>query len=226
MQTISQHIKSFVRHQGRFTPRQKHALQNLGSSYLLPSDNAFTQEKYFSQQSKLIVEIGFGMGQSLIEMACTQPENNFVGIEVYRPGVGSLIAHCEEQQLKNLKVYNHDAMLILPNCFQDSSIDKINVFFPDPWPKTRHHKRRLIQPTFVKLLTEKLKNGGILHLATDSDDYARHMLTVLTAETNLTQQSNTNFTERLDRPLSKYELRGQRLGHQIWDLLFVKTVQD
>jgi tRNA (guanine-N7-)-methyltransferase len=157
-------------------------------------------------------------------MAAAAPDNNFVGIEVHKPGVGRLLHSMVDEGVNNVRVYCHDAVEVLRDCIADESLDTVQIFFPDPWHKKRHHKRRLIQPEFVTQLTRKLKSGGILHLATDWQQYAEQMMDVLTAAEGL---SNSDGPEQFsprpdDRPLTKFEARGERLGHGVWDLLFVK----
>ncbi|MCZ6828862.1 MAG: tRNA (guanosine(46)-N7)-methyltransferase TrmB [Gammaproteobacteria bacterium] len=176
----------------------------------------------FGRDAPLILEIGFGMGQSLVEMARVAPELNFLGIEVYRPGVGKLMHSLVELQLDNVRVYCADAVPVLRECIADQSLHRVQIFFPDPWHKKRHHKRRLIQPEFVRLLQQKLEPGGHLHLATDWENYAEHMLEVLSVAPGLANTAATGqYVQRPDsRPITKFEKRGQRLGHGVWDLLF------
>ena len=172
-----------------------------------------------------MLEIGFGMGQSLVAMAAAAPEKNFIGVEVHLPGVGRLLHSMEDEGVDNIRVYCHDAVEILNDCIDDASLDTVQIFFPDPWHKKRHHKRRLIQPDFVDLLCRKLKPGGVLHLATDWENYAEQMMEVLSANTQLRNQAGEGeFAPRPDhRPLTKFERRGERLGHGVWDLLFKKA---
>jgi tRNA (guanine-N7-)-methyltransferase len=161
------------------------------------------------------------MGDSLLEMAQQDPTANFLGIEVHRPGVGKLLHGITEHQVKNLKIICHDATEVIADCFPEQSIDNILVFFPDPWPKKRHHKRRIIQPGFVSLLSSRLKQGGHLHLATDWEQYAEHMMEVLEQETTLSNAfGKGKYYEDPARPQTKFENRGRRLGHGVWDLLF------
>jgi tRNA (guanine-N7-)-methyltransferase len=170
----------------------------------------------------VVLEIGFGMGQSLVATAQAKPETSFIGIEVHKPGVGKLLHCMDKRGVDNIRIYCHDAVEILRDCIPDASLDTVQIFFPDPWHKKRHNKRRLIQPVFVAQLISKLKSGGILHLATDWEDYARQMMDVLGAAEGLSNTlSDGQFAPRPQhRPLTNFELRGERLGHGVWDLVF------
>lgn len=216
-------IRSFVRREGRMTPSQTKAFNTLWEKYGVE----FTQqlldfETLFARSAPCVLEIGFGMGQSLAQQAEQYPEKNYLGIEVHRPGVGALLAAVENKQLTNVRVICADAVEVLKQAVPDASLDLIQIFFPDPWPKRRHQKRRLIQPNFIDLLRRKLKTGGCLHLATDWQDYAEQMLAVMTAASGWENLAGENqYSPRpADRPLTKFEQRGERLGHGVWDLLF------
>ncbi|MBN2700407.1 MAG: tRNA (guanosine(46)-N7)-methyltransferase TrmB [Methylothermaceae bacterium] len=213
-------IRSFVRREGRLTPGQERALENLWPRYGLSPNRILTPETTFSRPAPLILEIGFGNGESLLQMAVQYPGFNYLGIEVHRPGVGRLFLGLSEHGLENVRVYHADAVEVLQSCLAEETLDRINIFFPDPWPKKRHHKRRLIQPDFVALLASRLKSGGLLHLATDWPDYAEHMRTVLAASPAF----QTTEPDRLTppRPLTKYERRGRRLGHPVQDLAYLE----
>jgi tRNA (guanine-N7-)-methyltransferase len=179
----------------------------------------------FGGEGRRVVEIGFGMGDSLLSMAQADPETQFVGIEVHRPGVGRLLAQVMATDVSNLRVFADDAVEVLSQCLALDSIDGIHIFFPDPWHKKRHHKRRLIQPPFVRQLVARLREGGYLHLATDWEPYAEHMYDVLDAEPLLVNAGGAPRTavERPDyRPLTKFEARGERLGHRVADLMYLK----
>ncbi len=218
-------VKSFVLRQGRLSLRQKTALNTESERYLLdPNQSDYDYSAIFPHANRMVLEIGFGMGKSLLNMAQIHPETGFIGIEVHRPGVGAVLADLKEQDMSNVRVFCADAVKVLSFCISDGSLDAIHIFFPDPWPKRRHHKRRLIQADFLGLLTQKLKKGGCMHLATDWQDYAEHMLRVLSANPDLVNTAGTDHfsMQRGERPLTKYEQRGQRLGHQVWDLIFLK----
>ncbi|MCL6360507.1 tRNA (guanosine(46)-N7)-methyltransferase TrmB [Pectobacterium polaris] len=216
-------IRSFVRRQGRLTNGQQLALDNywpvMGVEYQteLVDFNAL-----FGRDAPVVMEIGFGMGASLVTMAAQHPEQNFLGIEVHLPGVGACLAAAQEAGISNLRVMCHDAIEVLMNMIPDGSLSMVQLFFPDPWHKARHNKRRIVQVPFVQLVQSKLKVGGVFHMATDWEPYAQHMLEVMTSVTEYRNLSNNNeYVERPEsRPLTKFEARGQRLGHGVWDLMF------
>ncbi|GKX43464.1 tRNA (guanine-N(7)-)-methyltransferase [Pectobacterium carotovorum subsp. carotovorum] len=216
-------IRSFVRRQGRLTNGQQLALDNywpvMGVEYQteLVDFNAL-----FGCDAPVVLEIGFGMGASLVTMAAQHPEQNFLGIEVHLPGVGACLASAQEAGISNLRVMCHDAIEVLMNMIPDGSLSMVQLFFPDPWHKARHNKRRIVQVPFVQLVQSKLKVGGVFHMATDWEPYAQHMLEVMTSVTEYRNLSNNNeYVERPEsRPLTKFEARGQRLGHGVWDLMF------
>lgn len=218
-----QRIRSYVLRTGRMTPAQRRAYaegwQRWGLEY---SPNELAFDTVFSRPGPRVLEIGFGMGQSLAEMALSSPHTNFIGIEVHRPGVGRLLHTIAERDIENIRVYCHDAVEVLRDCIPDDSLDTVQIFFPDPWHKKRHNKRRLIQPVFVAQVVRKLKSGGTLHLATDWDDYAQQMMALLSTTDCLTNTCGEGeFSPRPEqRPLTKFELRGERLGHGVWDLVF------
>lgn len=218
-------IRSFVLREGRMTPRQQQALQAHWSQYgLTLTESPLDLTEVFGNTHPVVLEIGFGMGASLVTMASQQPEHNFIGIEVHRPGIGACLADMTEQSVENLRLYNHDAVEVLKQSIPEASLSRVQIYFPDPWHKKKHHKRRLIQPEFVNLLLSRLKPSGHLHLATDWQHYAEHMLEVLSAHSALRNMSPTgDYIERPDyRPITKFEKRGHRLGHGVWDLLFEK----
>ena len=226
LKTRMRQIKSFVRREGRASLSQTKALEHFWSEYGVDyQEQHLNLEKLFENAHPVVLEIGFGMGASLAETVRLQPKTNFLGIEVHRPGVGTFLKAVAADQLTNIKVLNYDAVEVLKNMMPNDALDKVQIFFPDPWPKKKHHKRRIIQPEFVKVIAQKLKAGGVLHLATDWQNYAEHMLGVLENTDGLTNCANENqYCPRpADRPLTKYEQRGQRLGHGVWDLLFTKT---
>lgn len=216
-------IRSFVLRTGRMTEGQQKAYQRGWEQFgLSVEDGVFDERSCFGEKNHLVFEIGFGMGQSLAQMADQARDKHFIGVEVHTPGVGKLLALAEEKELDNLRVYEHDAVEVLEKCIPDGSIDTVQVFFPDPWHKKRHNKRRLIQSDFVQLLRKKLAIGGVLHLATDWENYADQMMEVMTlAEGYENQAGEYAFSEKPEsRPETKFERRGERLGHGVWDLLF------
>jgi tRNA (guanine-N7-)-methyltransferase len=180
-------------------------------------------QQVFNRDVSRFLEIGFGTGQSLLALASAEPSKDFIGVETHKPGIGALFLGIRQHQLTNLRVYDSDVIDVLEKCIPPASLDGVQIFFPDPWPKRRHHARRLIQPDFVRLVVEKLKIGGTLHLATDWDDYATHMMRVLSQENRLVNAFGLNqFAERsVYRPiLTKFERRAMREGRQIWELQF------
>jgi len=222
-------IRSFVRREGRLTRAQQQALDVLGPKYMLEmTPKLLDLDAVFGRQAPRYLEIGFGDGKAHAEMATRQPEADFLGIEVHRPGVGSLLQQVEQQSLTNVRVICADVVEVLQGMIGDNSLDKAFMFFPDPWPKKRHHKRRLLQPDFVQLLQRKLKSGGIFHMATDWQDYAMHMLGLMNAATGFhnTSPDKTFVMRPAYRPLTKFEARGKRLGHGVWDLIFVCSGDD
>jgi len=208
------------------TPGQRRAYDdNWQRRGLDHADGELDYNTAFGRPGPRVLEIGFGMGQSLVTMAGAAPDTNFIGVEVHRPGVGRLLHGMTEQSVDNIRVYCHDAVEILRDCIPDASLDTVQIFFPDPWHKKRHNKRRLIQQPFVNQLVTKLKPGGTLHLATDWENYAEQMMEVLGATDGLVNtHGDGQYAPRPDhRPLTKFELRGERLGHGVWDLVFSRT---
>jgi tRNA (guanine-N7-)-methyltransferase len=208
---LNRPIRSYVLRQGRTTPAQKRALEELLPKYGIPFS-----EKKISFSRQLVLEIGSGMGETTVQIARAHPEVDFVAVEVHGPGVGSLLNAIEKEKLDNLRVIRHDALDVLEHMIADRSLAAIHLFFPDPWPKKRHHKRRLVQPQFAALAARKLQAGGILHAATDWPDYAEQIAAVFSGS-DLFEQSNSGFAER---PVTKFESRGRRLGHAVRDLVF------
>lgn len=215
-------IHSFVKREGRMSKRQKTAIDTLFAVYGLKIDQPqpLDYAGLFKQEAPTILEIGFGMGDTLALMAQQSPATNFIGIEVHRPGVGSLLATLRDENIHNVRVFCHDAVEVLEQTIPDHSLDGIHIFFPDPWPKKRHHKRRLIQGTFVDLLASRLKSRGRLHIATDWENYVQWIEEVLA--------QNPAFSRLPDdtphqRPTTKFETRGRKLGHGVWDLLYLRT---
>lgn len=218
-------IKSFVLRAGRMSHRQKHGLDKLLVDYSLPlTDEPWDFASLFARDADVIVEIGFGMGASLLKMATDAPDINFVGIEVHLAGLGSLAADLADNNIKNVRIVGVDAVQVFKNYIGDNSISGVQIFFPDPWHKKKHHKRRLIQPEFISLIVSKLKRHGFIHCATDWEDYAKHMLEVLSSDSKIVNLSPDNkYIVRPDtRPITKFEQRGVKLGHLVWDLKFEK----
>jgi tRNA (guanine-N7-)-methyltransferase len=216
-------IRSFVTRAGRLSTAQARALEELGPKFLLPyTKEALDTSKLFGRTAPVIFEIGFGMGDTTSHIARNMPEKDFIGVEVHTPGVGSLLKQIGEQELTNLRLIQHDAVEVLNQMIAPGSLAGVHVFFPDPWHKARHNKRRLIQPQMVKLLAEKLAPGGYLHCATDWQEYAEQMLEVLGAEPLLQNTAEGYAPQPAYRPLTKFENRGIKLGHGVWDLVFSK----
>lgn len=218
-------IRSFVLRAGRVGSGQARALAELGPQFLLPYQaQPLDLESLFGRAAPKILEIGFGMGESLAEIASAHPENDYLGVEVHTPGVGALLKQLGERALSNVRIVQHDAVDVLSHMLAPDSLAGAQVFFPDPWHKTRHHKRRLIQPPLVRLLASRLQPGGYLHLATDWEDYAIQMLEALRAEPSLVNTAPDYAPRPESRPLTKFEARGLRLGHGVWDLLFTRAL--
>lgn len=217
-------IRSFIRRQGRATAGQAHILETKWDEYCLDPEKNYDYSEVFGREAPLIVEIGFGNGSSLADMAEANPDLNYLGIEVHRPGVGHLMLLLEQKGLTNVRIYHHDAIEILEQKISDNSLAGMHLFFPDPWHKRKHHKRRIVRPSFTALLQRKLKAGGYFHAATDWEHYAKDMLATLSVASGLKNDSVDNsYCLRPDyRPLTKFEGRGLRLGHGVWDLIFKK----
>ena len=219
-------IQSFVKREGRLTAKQAKSIDEYWPSMGLDhSAGMLNFAEVFDRTAPVVLEIGFGMGKSLIEMALNEPDKDFIGIEVHRPGVGACLSEAAEQNVSNLRVYEHDAVEILADCVADESLARVQLFFPDPWHKKRHHKRRIVQPEFVQKLRAKLAIGGVFHMATDWENYAEHMLEVMSQAEGFKNQSPTgDYVPRPEqRPLTKFEQRGHRLGHGVWDLMFERV---
>lgn len=217
-------IRSFVLRQGRVSNAQRRACETLLLQYGIPfSETLLDLDQVFGRKAPKILEIGFGMGESTAIIAQSHPENDYLGIEVHTPGVGSLLNQIEQHGLTNLRIIQHDAVAVLQHMLPAACLDGVHIFFPDPWPKARHHKRRLIQPTLAARLCYHLKPGSYLHVATDWEDYAVQILQVLSEEPQL-KNTATDYAPRPDyRPLTKFEQRGIKLGHGVWDLIFRKN---
>ncbi len=218
-------IRSYVIRAGRLTDCQRKALDEHWDAFVLPfSGEALPLSSVFPTQSKLIVEIGFGMGDSLLEMARNNPGVNYLGIEVHRPGVGKLLHGIVEHGLTNLRIVCHDATEVLAQGLGPETIDRVQIFFPDPWPKKKHQKRRIVQPAFMELIRTRLKPGGEIHLATDWQHYAEYMMEVLQCAPGLENGLGVDqYWADPQRPGTNFERRGKRLGHGVWDLLFRRS---
>lgn len=216
-------IRSFVKREGRLTRGQERILEE--SPYLLPHDveREWDLDAIFDRKNdKRTLEIGFGDGASLSQMAEEQPDRDFLGVEVHRPGVGRLLLDVEEKGLTNIRAIDYDAVQIIKVCLPDESLDCVQIFFPDPWHKKKHNKRRIIQPAFIELLTPKIRKGGRLCLATDWEPYAEHMMEVMNGAQQFENSVEGFILEATHRPTTKFEARGRRLGHGVWDLVFIK----
>jgi tRNA (guanine-N7-)-methyltransferase len=216
-------IRSYVVRPGRIGPGQARALAELGPRFVLPFvETPVDFAAAFGRRAPLVVEIGFGMGDATAKIAAARPETDFLGIEVHPPGVGALLKRIGELGLTNLRIVRHDAVEVLEQMVAPASLAGAHVFFPDPWPKSRHHKRRLVQPPFVRLLASRLGTGATLHCATDWEPYAAQMLEVLTAEPTLRNTTDGYADRPALRPPTKFENRGLGLGHGVRDLVFEK----
>ncbi len=220
---MHQTIRSFVLRQGRLSPAQRRACETLLPKYGLSfNQSPLDLDQIFGRQAPRILEIGFGMGESTATIAQAHPENDYLGIEVHTPGVGSLLNRIENLGLTNLRIIQHDVVEVVQHMLPVRCLAGVHIFFPDPWPKSRHHKRRLIQPALIARLCDLLKVGGYIHVATDWENYATHILHVLNHEPQLTNTA-VEYAPRPDyRPLTKFEQRGLKLGHDVWDLIFSK----
>ena len=224
MEQNQTHIRSFVHRRGHITQGQRLALDTLAPQWVLP----YTQqtldytEAFGRADAATVLEIGFGMGETTAQIAESREQDNFLGVEVFNAGVGALLNRIQTMGLTNIRIIQHDVVEVLRDMIAPESLAGVHIYFPDPWPKKRHHKRRLIQPPFVELLASRIKPGGYLHCATDWEHYAEQMLQVLGANPTLDNTSE-GFSARPDwRPLTKFEARGLRLGHGVWDLIFKK----
>ena len=215
-------IRSYILRQGRITAGQTKAIQENFQKYAVIFQNKLTNfsDLFKNKNSDLILEIGFGMGTSTAEIAKSNLNKNYIAIEVHSPGVGNLLKLIKESDISNLKIIQHDAVEVLNLMVKNNSLDGIHIFFPDPWPKKRHHKRRLIQSNLLKLIAQKIKKSGYLHIATDWEDYALWIIDLLDTE-ELLQKTSDDFFKKPDyRPLTKYENRGIKLGYRVWDMIY------
>ncbi|MDL2284378.1 tRNA (guanosine(46)-N7)-methyltransferase TrmB [Oxalobacter sp. OttesenSCG-928-P03] len=216
-----QRIRSFITRAGRLSAAQERAIHELGPQYCIPFEKKpLDFMETFDRVGETILEIGFGMGETTAQIAESMPEKNFLGVEVHTPGVGSLLKLVDDRLLNNIRIIQHDAVEVISHMIPKGSLDGVHIFFPDPWHKARHNKRRLIQPPFVQLLTTRLKSGGYIHCATDWEPYAVQMLEVLDGEPFLENTAADYAPRPSYRPETKFEKRGRRLGHGVWDLVF------
>ena len=221
--SIIRPIRSYVLRQGRLTKHQAEGIKIHSPLYAIPfSDDTLNWDTIFRNNGKKIIEIGFGMGHTTAEIAKNLPDSNFVAIDVHSPGVGNLLNKIKENELSNLKIIQHDAVEVLEKMVLDESLDAIHIFFPDPWHKKRHNKRRLIQEPFLELVSKKLKKEGYIHVATDWQDYADWIIECF-KKNKIYKTMNSDFSKKPSyRPKTKYEDRGINLGHQVWDIIFIK----
>lgn len=226
MDSRGRQVRSFVRRAGRITAAQSRALRELWPVYGIdPPERPLDLDEVFGRSAPRICEIGFGDGQALATLAAAQPEADFLGIEVHEPGIGRLLLTIERRGLENIRAIQHDAVEVLRDWLTPACLDRLHLFFPDPWPKKRHHKRRIVQPDFLGLAARVLKADGVLHMATDWENYAEQMLELADSCPRFRNAAGRGlFSARpAERPETKFERRGRRLGHQVWDLLYVRT---
>ena len=217
------HIRSFVHRRSHITPSQQQALEALMPKWAIPYRPAVLDlQQAFGRQAPTVLEIGFGMGETTARIAATRPGDNFLGVEVFNAGVGAMLRRIEEGGLQNVRIIQHDAVEVARDMIAPASLAGVHIYFPDPWPKKRHHKRRLVQPPFIQLLASRIAPGGYIHCATDWEHYAQQMLEVLGSEPLLANTCE-GYAPRPDfRPQTKFETRGLRLGHGVWDLIFTR----
>lgn len=219
-------VRSFVRREGRITDSQRRAIERLWARYGIDmGDGPCDLDTVFGRRAPRMLEIGFGAGESLLAMAAAHPENDYLGIEVYRPGVGRLLKALDERGIANVRVLRDDAVEVLARMIPPEALDAVYLFFPDPWPKKRHHKRRIVQPEFAALVGSRLRPGGLFHMATDWEDYALQMMEVMSRAPGFENAAGSGrFSARPEwRTETRFERRGERLGHEVRDLVFRKT---
>lgn len=220
-------IRSFVRRQGRMTPGQNTAYDKFWHEYGLNVESQKLKlEDVFQREAPTILEIGIGMGEALLQLAEVNPQNNYIGIDVHKPGIGAVLMGIEKNDLNNIRLFNHDAIEVLNDSIADESLAGIHLFFPDPWHKKRHHKRRIVNDNFAQLIRSKLKVDGYIHMATDWENYAEQMQEVMSIAPGFVNVAGKGqFIPRPEtRPLTRFEQRGERLGHGVWDLMFIREL--
>ncbi|MEG3766794.1 tRNA (guanosine(46)-N7)-methyltransferase TrmB [Alteromonas sp. 14N.309.X.WAT.G.H12] len=219
-------VRSFVKREGRLTKGQAKALESYWPTMGVEFQDArLDMDALFGRKAPVVLEIGFGMGKSLVEMAENDPDTNFFGIEVHRPGVGACLSEAGERGLTNLRVMEYDAVEVFKKMLPDESLARVQLYFPDPWHKKRHHKRRIVQLPFAQMVREKLAIGGKFHMATDWEPYAEHMVQIMNAAPGFENTApEGDYVARPEyRPITKFEVRGQKLGHGVWDLIYQRT---
>lgn len=215
--------RTYVRREGRITDGQKRALDTLLPRYVYPEDEPQAPAQVFGRNAPCVLEIGFGNGENLAMQARDNPQQDFIGLEVHRPGVGSLLQMADQDDSQNLRVSSTDALIFLDHALPAACVDQVQVYFPDPWPKKRHHKRRIVRPQALQKIARVLKPGGVLLLATDWDNYAEQMMEVMSAQSEFeNRHGDGQFAPRSQRVLTRFEQRAHRLGHKIHDLAFVR----
>ncbi len=221
-ENIQRKIRSFVMRTSKMTPGQKRAIEDIFPQFALDEKQKFDVKNAFGNNNRVCVDIGFGNGESLVHIAQMQPDVNFVGMEVHTPGVGHLLLQIEKYGINNIRIYQYDGTEVLKDCFANNTIDAMHIYFPDPWHKKRHHKRRLIQDAFLEMLMPKLKDQARMHIATDWQQYAEHIQDVFSRFPHfINVESNNDFTDRPHwRPITKFERRGINLGHDSYDLIY------
>jgi len=224
MELHHRHIRSFVLRQGRVSTAQQRCLDTLMPRYSIPyAAKPLDLDAAFGRNAPKFLEIGFGMGEPTAFIAKNHPQNDYLALEVHTPGVGSLLKQIDEQGITNLRIMQHDAVEVMRDILADNVLDGVHIFFPDPWHKARHNKRRLIQPPFIAQMAQKIKSGGYVHVATDWQDYAEQIMAVLSAEPLLKNTATTYAAKPTYRPLTKFENRGLKLGHDVWDMVFLRV---
>jgi tRNA (guanine-N7-)-methyltransferase len=215
-------IKSYVLRAGRMSSAQQSAYKRLYETYSYPFADELLQRNRESSEKDLIIEIGFGMGDATYKIAMENPDKEYLGIEVYKPGIGKLLDHLEQKKISNMKVIEYDAVEVLKCMISDKSVEGFHIFFPDPWPKKKHHKRRIIKPEFVSLLKDKLNKGGYIYVVTDWENYAEQMLTVFDSDKGLMNKYSGFAEPQQWRPFTKFERKGKEKSHKIFELLYIK----